>query len=67
MKTQQEIEKEFDEKLGGYFAIANLRCKKCGHLKGSHYWNGGGRWEYKGYDHAFREIIFYLKSLYYEI
>jgi hypothetical protein len=50
MKTQQEIEKEFDEKFSRYFAVSYLTCKKCGHIKESHCWDGSGRWEYSGYD-----------------
>ena len=43
----EEIEKQFDEKFG--FEEIQV-CKKCGHNKESHYWNGGGIIEYSGYD-----------------
>lgn len=47
MKIEKEILEEFDKKYG-YEEIEV--CKKCGHSIQSHYWNGGGREEYSGYD-----------------
>ena len=41
---------EFEKDHKGYFAIESFDCKKCGHNKGSHYWNGGGNQDCSGYD-----------------
>ena len=43
-------EEDFDGKFKHYFAEESLRCKKCGHTKENHYWNGGGNQENSGYD-----------------
>lgn len=37
----------FEEKFGFYEIYV---CSDCGHSKGEHYWNGGGRIEASGYD-----------------
>ena len=41
---------EIKEILSPIFTSEWVRCKKCGHSAESHYWNGGGRVEYSGYD-----------------
>lgn len=46
----QDIKKQFEELHKQYFAILSIDCKKCGHNKNSHYWNGGGNQAQAGYD-----------------
>ena len=41
---------EFEKDHKGYFAIESFDCKKCGHTKESHWWNGGGDNACSGYD-----------------
>lgn len=43
-------EKEFEGKFKDYFCQKTMICKKCGHNKLSHYWNGGGDSRTAGWD-----------------
>ena len=43
-------EAEFERLHRQYFAILSLDCKRCGHNKDNHYWNGGGDSRNAGYD-----------------
>ena len=46
----KELQKAIEETLKPIFSYEIDICKKCGHNKESHYWNGGGFVGASGYD-----------------
>lgn len=46
----KDLQEAIEETLKPIFSYEIDICKKCGHNKESHYWNGGGFVEASGYD-----------------